>query len=40
MLLSLHKQELEDIKNAACYTQQFQFLNAGLTLCSDTTTNI
>lgn len=37
MLLNLHKQELEDIKNAACYSRQFQFLNAGLTLYSDDT---
>jgi len=37
MLLSLQKQEFEDIKGAACYSQQFQFLNAGLTLYADTT---
>jgi hypothetical protein len=37
MLLSLQKQELEDIKNAACYSQQFQFLNTGLSLYSDNT---
>jgi len=35
MLLNLHKQELEDIKNVACYSRQFQFLSAGLTLYSD-----
>jgi hypothetical protein len=35
MLLSLQSQELEDIKKFACYSQQFQFLNTGLTLYSD-----
>ena len=35
MLLNLHKQELEDIKNVACYSRQFQFLSVGLTLYSD-----
>jgi hypothetical protein len=36
MLLSLQKQEFGNIKEVACYRQQFQFLNVGLTLCSDT----
>ena len=35
--LSLKQKELEDIKNAACYSYQFKFLNAGLTLYSNNT---
>jgi len=29
MLLNLHKQELEDIKNAACYSQQLEVSSTG-----------